>query len=81
MIIDTTSECACGGTCSHSWWTGWCGNRVHVVPINDIRPHTTSCPCHPVVEMVVTDDGQHGHMEWLVVHNSFDGREGQEVAS
>jgi hypothetical protein len=58
------------------WWTGQVGTRLHVVPVNDEHPHTAPiCACNPVVEMNVTNDGEHGHMEWLVIHNSWDGRE------
>jgi hypothetical protein len=42
--------------------------RVHVVPLNDLRRHIErgiSCPCAPSLR----EGGR------MVVHNSFDGRE------
>jgi hypothetical protein len=48
--------------------------RVHVIPINDLRPHEESlaCPCRPRRNV-----GQPN----VVVHNSFDGREIVERAA
>ncbi len=48
---------------------------IHVHPLNDIKEHDTSdkgntCHCDPIIE---EHDG-----EIIVVHNSFDGREGVE---
>ncbi len=42
---------------------------VNVVPVNDLRPHqeNENCPCAPRIEY-------HGR-SWLVIHNSYDGRE------
>ncbi|MES2382365.1 MAG: hypothetical protein V4538_15065 [Bacteroidota bacterium] len=42
---------------------------LHVLPINDIKPHeeTTTCECEP---NVIFENG-----EMIVVHNSYDGRE------
>lgn len=79
IIIDTTTadDCTCDG-CG-SWWTGWVGNTVHVVPVDDVHKHTSQyCPCRPVRELVVRNEGQHGFMGWNVVHNSFDGREDRD---
>jgi len=50
---------------------------IHVHPVNDIEKHTlegTQCKCSPEV-MVSTD------AEIVVIHNSFDGREGVEWAN
>ncbi len=47
----------------------------HVVPNNDLKPHTevgVSCKCRPRVEVV-----ENGNR--VVVHNSYDGREFFEV--
>lgn len=46
----------------------------HVLPVNDLEPHeeNTTCKCKPNVIH------QAGNM--IVVHNSFDGREGVEWA-
>lgn len=47
---------------------------VHVVPPVDRIEHVTTgadCPCSPVTEPVMRDDGTNG---WLVVHNAADGR-------
>lgn len=43
---------------------------VHVVPINDLKPHDDSiaCACNPRLEFV--EGGS-----TVVVHNSYDGRE------
>lgn len=53
-------------------------DNIHILPMNDLIPHTESvdCLCHPKVEL--EGDTQ------IVVHNSFDKREElerkQEVA-
>ena len=52
---------------------------IHVYPLNDIYEHDISdagntCNCNPNV--IVEDDSQ-----IIVVHNSFDGREGVEWAN
>jgi len=46
---------------------------IHVLPINDKKPHIESiaCKCRPVIEV-----NKHG--ECVVVHNSWDGREHKE---
>jgi hypothetical protein len=46
---------------------------IHVLPVNDIAPHTErdTCPCAPVIEY---EDG-----EKVVIHNSWDGREEWET--
>lgn len=48
---------------------------IHVLPINDIEEHeeTTACKCEPTV---LNENG-----EFIVVHNSFDGREGVEIVN
>lgn len=45
---------------------------LHVTPINDLEKHeeSTTCKCNPIVEHI------NGNM--VVIHNSFDGREGVE---
>jgi hypothetical protein len=47
----------------------------HVLPTNDIEEHeeSTTCKCEP---RVVHENG-----EMIIVHNSFDGREGVEIAN
>lgn len=48
----------------------------HVYPINDTNEHDTessTCICRPVVELLINGD-------ILMTHNSFDGREGLELA-
>lgn len=47
----------------------------HVLPINDLEPHeeTTTCKCDPIVEFI--------NDNILVIHNSFDGREGVEIVN
>lgn len=49
--------------------------NYHVIPNNDARPHeqTTTCECGPKVEHIA------GNM--VIIHNSFDGREGIEWAA
>jgi len=44
---------------------------IHILPINDIKPHTedSTCKCNPKIE-TIEDTG-----ELMCVHNSFDGRE------
>lgn len=48
----------------------------HVTPIDDVEPHneTTTCKCEPKVIFA-----ENGNM--IVIHNSFDGREGMEWLS
>ncbi len=48
------------------------GDLIHVIPLNDLRPHEEegiACPCRPKV----LEGG-------IVVHNSWDGREILEQA-
>jgi hypothetical protein len=52
---------------------------VHVYPLDDIEEHDTSdngntCKCDP--QVIIQDNA-----EIIVVHNSFDGREGVEWAN
>lgn len=49
---------------------------IHITPINDLKEHTdeTTCECNPRVEKL--EDG-----EFMCVHNSYDGREGLELAN
>ncbi len=44
----------------------------HVIPINDLEPYEqeTTCKCEPKV--------LHENGNMIIVHNSFDGREGLE---
>lgn len=46
---------------------------IHILPVNDLKPHSesTTCECLPSIEML--ENG-----EIMVVHNSFDGRENNE---
>lgn len=62
----------------------------HIVPVNDLGQHiertwefndcdsdaplVSDCPCEPDIK----DDGFGG---WIIVHNSFDGREGVEIVN
>ena len=45
---------------------------IHVTPINDLEEHeeSSTCKCQP---SVIEENG-----ELIIVHNSFDGREGVE---
>jgi hypothetical protein len=47
----------------------------HIVPVDDDEPHDLSrkCRCIPNTEAV-------DEMSTLIIHNSFDGREGYEQA-
>ena len=48
---------------------------IHTYPVNDLLEHdveSDDCPCLPNVEPVETEDGG---VNWLVVHNAWDGRE------
>ncbi len=50
-------------------------NNWHVYPVNDWLEHSTNglaCQCNPKLERTENDDG------WIVIHNSFDGREYKE---
>jgi hypothetical protein len=63
-------------------------NIQHVYPINDIEPHVLecehldseypSCPCKCRPEHVETGNVIEGVTGLIIVHNSFDGREGVE---
>jgi hypothetical protein len=48
----------------------------HVLPINDLEEHEESsyCKCDPEVQVQ-----ENGNV--LIIHNSFDGREGLEMAN
>lgn len=59
-------------------------NSTHIIPIEDLQEHSedmlvfmgipaSKCACSPKIEPVTLDS-------CLVVHNSFDGREGLEMA-
>jgi len=47
----------------------------HILPINDIKEHeeSSTCECAP---KVITENG-----ELIIIHNSYDGREGLEMAN
>ena len=50
---------------------------IHVYPLDDIEEHFingTTCKCHPNVIVEPNSD-------IIVIHNSFDGREGVEWAN
>ncbi|MEV5129308.1 hypothetical protein AB0K87_02105 [Streptomyces sp. NPDC053705] len=53
----------------------------HVEPVDDLIEHDTSgqedCVCGPRSRPEKTDDGS---VNWIVVHNSLDGRELSEEA-
>ena len=53
-------------SCGHSWDT------YHVIPNNDTRNHRESYICHCLPEV------KHEGANMIIVHNSFDGREGVE---
>lgn len=50
---------------------------INVIPKNDLKEHfpDTTCECNPYVEFI-EETG-----ETIVVHNSYDGREGLELAN
>jgi hypothetical protein len=47
---------------------------LHVVPLGDAVEHVSDddCLCGPTAKPVEADDGS---VEWLMIHNSLDGRE------
>lgn len=50
---------------------------IHIYPNNDIKEHIlegVNCPCEP---KITTD----GYDDVIIIHNSFDGREGVEWAN
>lgn len=52
-------------------------NMIHAYPINDLEQHDlegTQCKCNP--QVIVEPNA-----EIIIVHNSFDGREGVELAN
>lgn len=55
--------------CSHEWI------NYHVLPTDDIKIHTelSSCHCNPKIKY------ESGNT--IIIHNSFDGREGVEWAN
>lgn len=55
----------------------WCFEEwqiIHVLPVNDTTEHeeTTECKCRPIIKT----EGE----SMIVIHNSYDGREGLEWA-
>lgn len=48
---------------------------INILPINDLQEHVedTTCSCNP---SIIEESG-----ELTVIHNSFDGREGLELAN
>lgn len=49
---------------------------IHIIPLNDLKEHLafgTGCSCEPYI--IYEEE------EVIVVHNSFDGREGVEWAN
>lgn len=48
---------------------------IHIMPKGDCRKHEflTTCECDPAIEVLGTG-------ELMVIHDSFDGREGLELA-
>jgi len=49
----------------------------HIYPVEDLKDHTidgTTCECAPVIKQEESGD-------LLVIHNSYDGREGLELAN
>ncbi len=48
---------------------------IHILPLGDIEEHEeiTTCKCEP---SVIEESG-----ELIIVHNSFDGRDGLEIRS
>jgi hypothetical protein len=53
----------------------------HVYPTNDLIEHDTEtddCICGPEIQPVETDSGG---INWVIVHNSLDGREQYEDAA
>lgn len=55
--------------CGHDW------EVFHVLPINDTKEHRESYVCHCLPEV------KHESGNMIIVHNSFDGREGVEWAN
>lgn len=49
---------------------------IHITPVGDLREHLqdTMCECRPVVQMEESGD-------IICIHNSYDGREGLELAN
>lgn len=54
----------------------------HVLPTNDLKPHTEECICPPIglpyCECVCKPVAQEEGENLLIIHNSFDGRENFE---
>lgn len=48
----------------------------NILPINDLKDHQedSTCECEPMVETLENGD-------IMIVHNSYDGREGLEMAN
>lgn len=48
----------------------------HILPVADIEPHdeSSTCKCEPAVQVMEFGD-------LIIIHNSFDGREGVEIAN
>jgi hypothetical protein len=53
---------------------------LHILPVNDLKPHEETglaCWCNP--SMMMRDECGHELVEPILVHNSADGREYQEM--
>lgn len=48
----------------------------HIYPVNDLKEHVieSSCECNPSIQILENGD-------ILIIHNSYDGREGLELAN
>jgi len=60
---------SCCNNCGYEWET------FHVLPVKDVKNHSEFYTCHCKPEIKI----ESGNM--IIVHNSFDGREGVEWAN
>ena len=56
--------------CLHTW------DNYHVMPLNDLHEHRDSylCDCKPIIDIELSSKNL------IIIHNSYDGREGVEWA-
>ena len=49
-------------------------NKIHILPMNDLKEHDESmaCACRPEIK----DEGN----GYIIIHNAYDGREWKELA-
>lgn len=56
-------------------------NKYHILPVDDTKEHCEEgviCECRPEIRKKFNGYGD--EIAWVVIHNSWDGREWEEMA-